>query len=65
MLARTFAVAALLALGAAAPSIAQTPNTSIVPGFEKRIRFGITRDQVNTFWRETPTHERREGRSWR
>lgn len=61
MLARTLAVAALLAFGAAAPSVAQTPNTSIVPGFEKQIRFGITRDKVNTFWRETPTHERREG----
>jgi hypothetical protein len=61
MLARTFAVAALLAFGAAAPSVAQTPNTSIVPGFEKQIRFGITREQVNTFWRETPTHERRQG----
>lgn len=59
--ARSFTCAALLSLGAAAPLAAQTPNTSIVPGFEKQIRFGISRDQVNTFWRETPRAERRVG----
>ncbi|HEU4560429.1 MAG TPA: outer membrane protein assembly factor BamE [Longimicrobium sp.] len=59
--ARTFTCAALLALGAAAPLAAQTPNTSIVPGFEKQIRFGISSDQVNAFWRETPRAKRRVG----
>jgi hypothetical protein len=48
----------LLAVLGAAPLAAQdTP----VPGFDGGIRWGATKEQVNTFWREEPSAESREG----
>ena len=51
----------LLAALGAAPLAAQTADTSAVPGFDGGIRWGATREQVNTFWREQPSAESREG----
>ncbi len=48
----------LLAVMAAAPLAAQN---SAVPGFDGGIRWGATKEQVNTFWREEPSAESREG----
>ena len=56
---RSNAVAlSLLAVLAAGPLAAQ--NTA-VPGFDGGIRWGAAKEEVNTFWREDPAAESREG----
>jgi hypothetical protein len=52
-------VLSLVAVLGAAPLAAQ--DNSAVPGFDGGIRWGATREQVNTFWREQPSAESREG----
>lgn len=63
MIRRTSMLAALFVLGAAAPVAAQQARGVFVPGFEQdeNFKFGISKEQVNAFWRETPDAERREG----
>lgn len=50
-------------MGTAMPVAAQQARGVHVPGFDQddNFRFGISKEQVNSFWRETPDAERREG----
>ncbi|HEX2079073.1 MAG TPA: hypothetical protein VHG08_15220 [Longimicrobium sp.] len=48
-----------VAMLSAAPLAAQ--DNSAVPGFDGGIHWGATKEQVNTFWREEPSAESREG----
>lgn len=58
---KTYSVLSLLlALGTAVPLAAQGRDTSVVPGFDGKLRWGVTREQINTYWDETPLSVRSE-----